>query len=148
MHNFRWGNIPIPQGHVFILVAGIVLHIWLPLMLFESSWLKHVVGWPVFLLGILLTGWAVTTIQNMDISRPTKIIVSGPYAFGRNPMYVAWTAIYIGIAILFNIGWPILLLPVLIAFTHYFVVRCEEQQLEQHFGETYRQYCRDVRRYL
>jgi protein-S-isoprenylcysteine O-methyltransferase Ste14 len=148
MRNFRWGNVPIPQGHVFILAAGLVLHVCLPLMLFESAWLKQVVGWPIFLLGILLTIWAVTTIQNMDISRPTKIIISGPYAFSRNPMYVAWTAIYVGIAILVNTGWPILFLPALLAFTHYFVVRRVEQALEQQFGEAYRQYCEQVRRYL
>lgn len=41
-----------------------------------------------------------------------------------------------------------MLLPAVIAFTHYFVIRREEQQLEKQFGEQYRQYCAQVRRYL
>lgn len=148
MHNFRWSNIPIPEGHVFTLAVGTALHFCRPLKLFESRRLKRVIGWPIFLSGILLTGWSVATIQNMDISRPTRIIVSGPYAFSRNPMYIAWTMIYIGIAILVNTKRPFLFLPALMVFTHYFVVRREEQQLEQQFGEAYWQYCQHVRRYL
>ena len=63
-------------------------------------------------------------------------------------MYVAWSVIYIGIAMLVNTGWLIILLPAVIAFTHYFVIRREEQQLEKQFGEQYRQYRAQVRRYL
>jgi protein-S-isoprenylcysteine O-methyltransferase Ste14 len=40
------------------------------------------------------------------------------------------------------------LLPILILFTHYFVIRQEERQLEKLFGEPYRQYCARVRRYF
>jgi protein-S-isoprenylcysteine O-methyltransferase Ste14 len=39
-------------------------------------------------------------------------------------------------------------LPMLLIFTHYFVVRQEECQLERQFGEQYRQYRNRVRRYL
>jgi protein-S-isoprenylcysteine O-methyltransferase Ste14 len=148
MSSFRWSNIPIPEGHVIFLVAGVALHVWLPLKLFEVPWLKHVVGWPLVLLGSHLAAWAVATIKAMDISKPTNIIESGPYKFSRNPMYVAWTMIYVGTAMLVNTWWLLILLPGVIAFTHYFVVRREEQKLEQKFGEHYRHYCNRVRRYL
>ncbi len=148
MSNFRWSNIPIPEGHGIVLVIGVALHIWRPLILFEMPWLKHAVGWPALLLGVLLAAWAVMTIRDMDIGRPTKIVVSGPYSFSRNPMYVAWTTIYIGTAMLVNTWWLIILLPALMAFTHYFVVRREEQDLEQQFGAAYRKYCERVPRYL
>jgi protein-S-isoprenylcysteine O-methyltransferase Ste14 len=98
--------------------------------------------------GILLAGWAVAAAKDRDIEKPTEIISSGPYAFSRNPMYVAWTLIYLAIALLVNAWWLIVLLPVLILFTHYFVVRQEERQLEQQFGEPYRQYRSRVRRYV
>ena len=148
MSSFRWSNIPIPQGHVIFLVAGVALHVWLPLKLFEMPWLKHVVGWPLLLLGSLLAAWAVVTIKAMDISKPTSIIDSGPYKFSRNPMYVAWTVLYVGTALLVNTWWLLILLPGVTAFTHYFVVGREEQKLEQKFGEEYSQYCNRVRRYL
>lgn len=88
MSTFRWSNIPIPEGHVILLVGGVALHLWHPLKLFEIPWLKHVLGWPLLLLGILLAAWAVVTLKDMDVGQPTKIIVSGPYAFSRNPIDV------------------------------------------------------------
>lgn len=130
------------------LVVGVALHIWLPFSLFEIPWLKYILGWPLLLLGSLLVAWAVMTIKDMDISRPTRIIDSGPYRFSRNPMYVAWTAIYIAIALLVNTWWLLIFLPVLIIFTHYRVICREEQQLEQQFGKEYQQYRDRVRRYL
>ena len=133
---------------MILLIVGVALHLWLPLELFEIAGMKHILGWPLLLLGGLLAAWAVATIKDMDISRPTRIIDSGPYRFSRNPMYVAWTVIYVGIAVLVNSWWLLIFLPVLLAFTHYFVVRREEQQLEQHFGKEYRQYYNHVRRYL
>jgi protein-S-isoprenylcysteine O-methyltransferase Ste14 len=63
-------------------------------------------------------------------------------------MYVAWTTIYVGMILLVNSGWLLIFLPVLLGFTHYVVIRREEQQLEQHFGSEYRQYRDRVRRYL
>lgn len=148
MSNFRWSNIPIPQGHVIVLVVGVALHVWLPLDLFEIRWPKHVLGWPLLFMGSLLAAWAVLTIQAMDFRQPTRLIDSGPYQFSRNPMYVAWTVLYVAAAIVVNTWWLLMLLPAVIAFTHYFVIRREEKQLEQQFGEDYRQYCNRVRRYL
>jgi protein-S-isoprenylcysteine O-methyltransferase Ste14 len=83
----------------------------------------------------LLAAWAVAAVKDRDVEKPTEIISSGPYAFGRNPMYLAWTILYVAAAVLVNTWWLILLLPVLLLVTHYFVVRQEERQLEQQFGE-------------
>ncbi len=63
-------------------------------------------------------------------------------------MYLAWTIIYVATAVLVNTWWLVMLLPVLQLFTHYVVVRQEERQLERQFGEPYRQYRGQVRRYL
>jgi protein-S-isoprenylcysteine O-methyltransferase Ste14 len=84
----------------------------------------------------------------MDINKPSRIIVSGPYRFSRNPMYVAWTLIYIGIGLLVNTWWLLIFLPIMLIYMHYFVVRREKRQLEKIFGDEYRQYCDRVRRYL
>lgn len=148
MSSLRWRNIPIPEGHLIPLLAGLALHVFYPRPLFKPPWLKHVLGWPLVLLGALLAAWAVLAVRDMDVNKPSRIIVSGPYRFSRNPMYVAWTLIYSGIGALVNSWWPFIFLPVTLIFTHYFVVRREEQQLEQAFGDEYRQYCDRVRRYL
>jgi protein-S-isoprenylcysteine O-methyltransferase Ste14 len=148
MRSIRWSNIPIPQGHLIPLLAGLALHAFFPQQLFDLTWLRHLSGWPLLLLGGLLAAWAVAASSDRDIDRPTGIIVSGPYRFSRNPMYVAWTLIYIGISALVNTWWPLIFLPLVLVFTHFFVIRREEQRLEREFGDEYRQYCDSVRRYL
>lgn len=148
MSRLNWSNIPIPEGHVTLLVVGVALHLWLPLRLLPASWLSQVLGWPLLLIGIILAAWAVAAVKDMEIQKPTKIISSGPYAFSRNPMYVAWTMIYVATALLANTWWLIILLPLLMLFTQYFVVRQEEHQLQRQFGEQYREYRARVRRYV
>jgi protein-S-isoprenylcysteine O-methyltransferase Ste14 len=102
----------------------------------------------VIVTGLLVAGWAVWTIGDMDIGLPTKVVYAGPYAFSRNPMYVAWTLISLGLSLAANTVWPILFLPGALVYTHLFVVLGEERDLEQRFGDEYRRYQARVRRYL
>ena len=148
MSKFRWSNFPIPEGHLIPLIAGITLHFFIPRKFSRSPTLKHKLGLPLILLGALLTTWSVMTIKDIEISRPNRIIVSGPYRFSRNPMYLGWTLIYTGITVLVNTRWALYFLPWSLIFTHYFVILKEERQLEQEFDEEYRKYRDRVRRYL
>ena len=62
-------------------------------------------------------------------------------------MYLAWTAGYVGVALVAGTAWPLLLLPFVLAATH-LAVLAEERSLERRFGATYRRYRASVRRYL
>jgi protein-S-isoprenylcysteine O-methyltransferase Ste14 len=75
------------------------------------------------------------------------LVDSGPYAFSRNPMYLAWTVGYVGVALVAGTAWPLMLLPVVLAVTQVVVMR-EERFLERRFGDAYRSYKTSVRRYL
>jgi protein-S-isoprenylcysteine O-methyltransferase Ste14 len=81
--------------------------------------------------------------------RPASaLVVSGPYRFTRNPMYVGLTMLTAGLALFMNTWWPILLLaPVLLAVQRFVVLR-EEAYLTRRFGEDYVAYMRRVRRWL
>ena len=78
---------------------------------------------------------------------PRQLVITGPYAFSRNPMYVAATVAYAAIALVANATWPLLLLPGVLLATHVVVTR-EERLLEGRFGAAYRSYKTSVRRYL
>ncbi len=145
---WKWSNVPIPDGHVALLVAGIILHLFVPLKLFSISWVGHALGWHLLVAGVLVVGWAVWVIKDMAIKKPTKVVSTGPYAFSRNPMYVAWTLIYISIALVVNTAWPLIFLPVVLIGTHYIGIIREEHYLEQKFGQEYQRYRAKVRRYL
>jgi protein-S-isoprenylcysteine O-methyltransferase Ste14 len=81
--------------------------------------------------------------------RPTTAIIeSGPFRFTRNPLYVSLALGYMGIAILLNSGWPLLLLPLVLLVMHRGVILREERYLEQKFGDEYNSYRMRVRRWL
>ena len=90
---------------------------------------------------------ADTTV--LPMGRPTTAIVeSGPYAFSRNPMYLAMAIGYIGLSLLLNSLWAIVFLPGVVLVIDMFVIRKEERYLASKFGEPYRSYCSRVRRWL
>jgi protein-S-isoprenylcysteine O-methyltransferase Ste14 len=144
---WRWGNIPIPKAHLAGLGTGILLQVATPRSLPWPAWIGHACGWPVILAGLWLGAWAVRAAAGVDLERPNQLVQSGPYAYGRNPMYVAWTLGYVGAALVAGIAWPLLLLPVVLVVTQVVVIR-EESSLERSFGAAYRNYKTSVRRYL
>ena len=144
----RWSNIPIPEGHLALLAGGIIAHAFLPVKPLPNTWTGHALGWPLLVLGLVLAAWAVWAFQDMDFSKPTKVVTTGPYALSRNPMYLAWTLIYLGFAFIVNTLWLIFFLPLVLLITHLVIVSIEERRLQQTFGDDYRQYRKRVRRYL
>ena len=103
--------------------------------------------------GLGLSIWAMrlffqsrTTVRP---DRPSRAFVTvGPYRFTRNPMYVGLTFIYLGIAILINLAWPLVLLPVVLIAMSVAVIQREERYLSATFGGEYDEYCRRVHRWL
>lgn len=81
--------------------------------------------------------------------RPTTAIVTdGPFAYTRNPIYVALTVLYVGIAMTINALWVLLLIvPVIVVMQRGVVVR-EERYLERKFGDEYVRYKARVRRWV
>jgi protein-S-isoprenylcysteine O-methyltransferase Ste14 len=76
------------------------------------------------------------------------LILSGPYRFIRNPMYLGVTLVEIGIGLAANNLWIALLaFPALLA-VHFIAVLPEEKYLSEKFGESYQAYRARVGRYL
>jgi protein-S-isoprenylcysteine O-methyltransferase Ste14 len=63
-------------------------------------------------------------------------------------MYVAWTILYLGIAFVANNLWMFILLPIVLIYTHRFVIQKEERELLANFGDEYQHYLDEVPRYL
>jgi protein-S-isoprenylcysteine O-methyltransferase Ste14 len=144
---WRWANVPLPEPHLVGLGVGFPLQLVAPWRLPWSAWVERAVGVPLLLAGLALAAWAVRAAAEVDLARPGELVRRGPYAFSRNPMYVAATAVYAGIALVTDAAWPLLLLPAVLLATHFAVTR-EERSLEARFGAGYRSYRASVRRYL
>lgn len=140
---WRWSNVPIPEPHVAGLFVGTVIHVLKRSRMIEDQQRARALGLGLSATGLVIIGWAVRTIGEMDVEKPRALVTTGPYAFSRNPMYVGWTALYLGVALVLNTLWLFVLLPVVVATSHR-IVRQEERE----YGDVYRTYRRDVRRYL
>jgi protein-S-isoprenylcysteine O-methyltransferase Ste14 len=115
---WRWANVPLPEAHLVGLGAGFLVQLIAPWKLSWASWVGHAFGWPLLLAGLWLAVSAVRAAADVNLERPSQLVRSGPYAFSRNPMYVAWALVYPGIASVANAAWPLLLLPVVLLVTH------------------------------
>jgi len=144
---WRSSNVPLPEPHMLGILASGALHFAHPWRLSGSERLYCGVGWTLVGAGVAISASAVQTTSEIDLERPSALISSGPYAISRNPMYVGWTLLYLGAALIRRNAWMIASLPVVTALIHRDVLR-EEHTLERTFGEDYTRYQKQVRRYL
>lgn len=77
----------------------------------------------------------------------TALVTDGIFAWLRNPMYVGGTLFLVGLAMLLASDWMLVMTIVFALVVHFGVIRREERYLEAKFGEAYRTYRRQVRRY-
>lgn len=78
----------------------------------------------------------------------TALIESGPYKYSRNPLYLALTLAYAGIALATRTGLPLAVLPAVLCVMNTGVIDREEHYLERKFGNTYAQYRQRVPRWI
>ncbi len=79
---------------------------------------------------------------------PTGLVTDGPFAFSRNPGYVAMIVSCFGFGLFFNSLWAfVAALPAAIALD-LLVVRREEDLLRERFGDIYARYESRVRRWF
>jgi protein-S-isoprenylcysteine O-methyltransferase Ste14 len=81
---------------------------------------------------------------------PRQLVISGPYRFVRNPMYVGMGVAIVGFAIVFPHATNFFLTEasVAVVLVSAFIVFYEEPTLEKAFGDAYLDYCRHVRRWI
>jgi protein-S-isoprenylcysteine O-methyltransferase Ste14 len=110
-------------------------------------------GWVV----ILAAAWIITwTARSMfragirpDPTRPgTVLVVDGPFRFTRNPMYLSWELVCVGVGLAANIWWPIIMAVPAAFVTRLVVINEEESYLERRFGAEYGDYKARVRRWV
>jgi len=102
-----------------------------------------------FVIGLMGFRVMRRTGTNVDPYRPaTAVVTEGPYRFTRNPMYVGFTLMYVGISASANALLPILLLPAVQQLMRRGVIEREERYLERKFGDEYLRYKARVRRWI
>jgi len=139
--------------------------IWALIYVLVAATASWALGWPPGLtnvplgIALFLAGWAPPVWAAVVFRRagtefqptsPTNkaLVVSGPYGFTRNPMYLGLTIVSLGIA--FWVGaWPMFLAPVAVFATANWVhIPFEEAKMRRQFGASFDDYTRRVRRWV
>ena len=141
-----------PVVYLLALLAGVGLHLLWPIRL-PPGWWGVVAGILVIALGTAIMPPVVSRFRRagtaFDPHKPASaLITDGPYRFSRNPAYVALTLWYLGIGLLLNNGWALLLTIVPVFIMDRWAIPCEERHLEEKFGREYIQYKARVHRWL
>jgi protein-S-isoprenylcysteine O-methyltransferase Ste14 len=144
---------PPPLLYLAFLTLGILVSVWYPVLLLPSA-LAWTLGGTILAGGVVLGPiWGIRTLRNAGTTirpdKPTaKLVTDGPFRFSRNPLYLALTFIYAGIALITDSMWALLLLfPVTLIMTRS-VIRREEEYLARTFGAEYERYKMNVRRWI
>ena len=146
--------VPVPWVFVLAYLIGIGLEMaWPSGILTDMPGLSAAAGGVLFVIGAAIAGRSLfifhrartTTIPGR---RSNELVMRGPYRFTRNPMYVGLSFAYLGEAGLLKQVWPIVLLPLVLAYLNWIVIPVEEARLTEVFGAAYDAYRARVRRWL
>lgn len=123
--------------------------------LLSDPTLADAIGWALMLLGLALATAGVvsfqrhdTTVDPMHPEQSETLVESGIYRFSRNPMYLGFSIVLLGVAFKFN-SWTAAPGPLVLAiWLDRFQIRPEERLLRERFGEAFDAYCRRVPRWI
>lgn len=141
-----------PFVYLVSILAGVALHAVWPLPL-RTGGVGPLVGPLLVVVGILLFALSVREFRSAGTPVPgnrpvTAIVRSGPYRFTRNPIYMAFSLLHLGIAVWVNSLWVLATLGAALAVISWIVIPREERYLERRFGREYAEYTDSVRRWL
>lgn len=141
-----------PLVYLSAIGLGLFVH-WLWPVQLLPAFAAVPAGATLAMMGVALFVSAVRTLRKAGTPVPgnratTLIVRTGPYAFSRNPIYLAFTVFQLGVAAWLNsLALLLALLPAL-AVMALVVIPREERYLAARFPSEYLPYRRKVRRWL
>jgi protein-S-isoprenylcysteine O-methyltransferase Ste14 len=139
----------------YLLVALILmalLHLAIPVVKFVPA--------PWNLLGILPVagGIALNLLADRDFHRAettvkpfetsSALVTTGVFRITRNPMYLGYVLILIGVGLLLRSLMPLVVIPVFGFLMAWIFIRAEEEMLQETFGPAWDAYAKQVRRWI
>jgi len=141
-----------PILFAFCLLSMVLLHKYYPLM--------QIAGHPFNFIGIVFmaVGMGLTIAGNrhfsmvgtniMTFDKPDKLVTTGLFKFSRNPMYLGFSTALLGAGLLAGSLSTIIVAILFVVVTDRFYIRFEENMMQNTFGESYSNYCEQVRRWI
>lgn len=115
---------------------------------------------PCFFLGVLalvsgalISGWTIVLFKKIKTTlrprkNPQELEIFGPFRFTRNPIYLGFLLILLGVDMLLGSLTPLIFPVLFLIIINARVIPFEEENLKKEFGNQYLEYKRTVRRWL
>lgn len=137
---------------LYAIALMVVLNQYLPV---QRLWPTHIcwIGVPLIVIGLAMAQWharlfkAVGTNIN-TFSDPDILTTSGFFRYSRNPMYLGFMFVLVGVCLVLGSTTPWVVLAGFFLLTRYWYIPYEERAMLQRFGDDYLEYKRRVRRWL
>ena len=128
-----------------------VISIYLNTKVFNDN--VRLIGLLISVIGLVFFILSITTMKDswragVSTDEKTDLVTSGIYQISRNPAFVGFDLVYIGMAIMFTNLWLYIVSMISIIMFHLQIVNVEEPFLMEVFGNEYIEYCKKVNRYL
>ncbi len=147
------GKNVMPTTYLLIaIVVMVALHFLFPVVrIIPPLW--NLLGMIPLVLGVIINliadqafHKANTTVKPFDES--TALIREGVFRISRNPMYLGFVLILIGIALLLRSLTPYVIVVAFAILMDRMYIRVEERMLAEEFGTEWEEYKRNTRRWL
>ncbi|WP_150539843.1 methyltransferase family protein [Actinobacillus vicugnae] len=144
-------ELKLPPPLLFMICAGLIYLLPKAEHYPVPQWLSY----PILFIGVAIAIASLyafyqqsTTISPQNPEKTSVLVQRGIYRFSRNPMYLSLLFCLIAWLIWLNRYFGTL---VIIGFVYYlnrFQIKPEERILKEKFGQTFVEYCAEVRRWL
>lgn len=125
------------------------------MLVYENANIRSlIIGFLITAAGESIRLWGVSCAgsETRTTCQPggTYLIVTGPFAYMRNPLYLGNVLIYLGIGVMSFAIFPYLQIIALLffIFQYYFIIKAEEEFLLGKYGDEYRHYMENVPRFF
>ncbi len=153
MTDEKRGRGPLPPVYLLAaLLLAVALHFLAPVTTIipnPFSW----IGVAIIIIGVLVVVFPAVSFTAADTTikpfqESSSLVLSGLYRYTRNPMYVGMVIIIVGTDVLLGSLTPFIAPVFFVLIINKMVISVEEQMLEEAFGDDYRNYKKEVRRWV
>lgn len=153
MINLELKVIPVVQVFIALLIMYALEKI-LSSLTYHSNY-SHILSYGLFVIAMVIGVLAVycfrqhkTTVDPSSPEKASRVVNTGIYAYSRNPMYLALVISLVCVALYRENIITFSVLPLFIWYITKYQIIAEERALTTLFGESYTDYCLNVRRWI
>ena len=119
-------RVRVPLGFLFAAVF---------LVFSRPTWLTILIGGSIALIGLAVRAWA-----SGHIRKASKLAVTGPYAYTRNPLYLGTFILGVGFTVAAGVWWLALIFIILFVGIYLPVMRVETEDIRRIFEADFDEY--------